>query len=276
MPAGVSGSHAAGLAYRSAGDSRHRVALLVHGYPESSYMWRHLLPALAGDGWRVLAPDLPGYGDSEPDPPGTWERHVEALQRFVRELGLGPVALVTHDWGVSIGLRWACDHPGSVQALAISDGGFFSDRRWHDLGDALRTPERGEQLIRSYTREGFGDALRAVSTGMSDGALDEYWKAFADDARRLCHLDLYRSGDFEKFIPYEGRLAALGAPALIVWGGRDRFASAQMAHRFHRELDGSELAIFDAAGHFVWEDVPEEATHVLVDLLNRRVTASAA
>ena len=83
MPAEVSVSRAAGLAYRSAGDSRHRVALLVHGYPASSYMWRHVLPALAGSGWRVLAPDLPGYGDSEPDPPGTWERHVEALQRFV-------------------------------------------------------------------------------------------------------------------------------------------------------------------------------------------------
>ena len=62
-------SHAAGLAYRSAGDSNgnERVALLVHGYPESSYMWHEVLPALADAGWRALAPDLPGYGDSEPE-----------------------------------------------------------------------------------------------------------------------------------------------------------------------------------------------------------------
>ena len=272
----MSAAHAGGLAYRAAGESRDRVALLVHGYPESSYMWRHALPALAAGGWRALAPDLPGYGDSEPDPPGTWERHVEALERFVRELALEPVALVTHDWGVSIGLRWACDHPGSVRALAISDGGFFSDRRWHDLANAMRTPEQGEQLIRSYPREGFGQALQAVSTGMSDRALDEYWKAFADDARRMGHLELYRSGDFEKFKPYEGRLATLGVPALIVWGGRDRFASVEMAHRFHRELHGSELAIFEEAGHFVWEDAAEEATRTLVDFLNRRVPSSGA
>ena len=59
-------NHAAGLAYRSAGDSNgnERVALLVHGYPESSYMWRETLGALAAAGWRALAPDLPGYGDS--------------------------------------------------------------------------------------------------------------------------------------------------------------------------------------------------------------------
>jgi haloalkane dehalogenase len=262
--------HAAGLAYRTAGDATDRVVLLVHGYPESSYMWHAVLPVLAEAGWRAIAPDLPGYGDSEPDPPATWERHVEALNRFVRELELGPVALVTHDWGVMIGLRWACEHPGAVNALAISDGGFFADRRWHDLANVMRTPEEGESLIRSYTREGFFAAMRAVSSGMTEEALEEYWKGFADEERRLGHLELYRSGDFEKLTPYEGRLAALGVPALIVWGEEDRFAGVQMAHRFHEDLPGSELALFAQTGHFVWDEQPERAAGVLVDFLERR------
>jgi haloalkane dehalogenase len=266
---------AAGLAYRVAGNSADRVALLVHGYPESSYMWRDVLPALAEAGWRAFAPDLPGYGDSEPDPPGTWERHVEALERFVRELGLGPVALVTHDWGVMIGLRWACDHPGSVRALVVSDGGFFADRRWHDVANVMRTPGDGERLIRAYTRDAFGEALRSISSGMTDDALDEYWKAFADDTRRLAQLELYRSGDFEKLVPYEGRVAALGIPVLVVWGERDRFSGVKMAHRFHAELPGSELAIFDEAGHFVWEDEPERATAALVEFLNAGGSAAS-
>jgi haloalkane dehalogenase len=233
-------------------------------------MWRHVLPALAGAGWRALAPDLPGYGDSEPDPPGTWERHVQALERFVSELRLGPVALVTHDWGVMIGLRWACDHPGSANALCVSGGGFFADRRWHDLAVVMRTPKEGERLIGSYTREGFGAALRQFSSGMTEEALDEYWKSFADDTRRAGHLDLYRSGDFEKLVPYEGRLAGLGVPALILWGQQDRFAGVRMAHRFHGELPGSEVAVFDRAGHFVWEDEPERTTRALVEFLDRR------
>jgi haloalkane dehalogenase len=262
--------HAAGLAYRAAGERCDRVALLVHGYPESSYMWQHALGALAGAGWWAIAPDLPGYGDSEPDPPGTWERHVQALERFASELELPPAALVTHDWGVMIGLRWACDRPHAARALVISDGGFFADRRWHDLANAMRTPEQGEQLIRAYTQEGFYGALRSVSSGMSDAALAEYWKAFADDTRRLGHLDLYRSGNFDKLQPYQGRVAALGLPALVVWGGEDRFAGVSMARRFHDELPGSELSVFEGAGHFVWDDEPELAAAALVDFLQRR------
>ncbi|TMK25371.1 MAG: alpha/beta hydrolase [Actinobacteria bacterium] len=267
----VSGvGHAGGLAYRSAGDSADRVALLVHGYPESSYMWQGALAALADAGWRALAPDLPGYGDSEADPPGTWERHIEALERFVRELELGPVALVTHDWGVPIGLRWACDRPGSASALVISDGGFFADRRWHDLANAIRTPGEGERLIESYTREGFAAAMRAVSSGMSDDAIEEYWKGFADGTRRRGHLELYRSGDFDKLLPYEGRVAALDVPTTIIWGEEDRFASVRMGHRFHEEIPGSELQVLAGAGHFVWDDEPERANDALVDFLGRR------
>jgi haloalkane dehalogenase len=267
----VSGlERAAGLAYRSAGKPGDRVALLVHGYPESSYMWHDALGALAQAGWRALAPDLPGYGDSEPDPPGTWERHIEALERFVGELEPGPVALVTHDWGVPIGLRWACDHPGSASALVISDGGFFADRRWHDLANVMRTPGEGERLIESYTREGFIAAMRAVSSDMSERAIEEYWKGFAGDTRRRGHLELYRSGDFDKLIPYDGRVAALGVPTLILWGEEDRFASVRMAQRFHEEIPGSEMQVFAGASHFVWDDEPQRVNGALVEFLKRR------
>jgi haloalkane dehalogenase len=269
----VSGlAHAGGLAYREAGERNERVVLLVHGYPESSYMWTHALHVLADAGWRALAPDLPGYGDSEPGASGTWESHTQALERFVADLELGPLVLVTHDWGVMIGLRWACDHPGAASALVISDGGFFSDRRWHDLANVMRTPEEGEKLVRGYTREGFAAAMQAVCRGISEVAITEYWKAFADDTRRLAQLELYRSGDFEKLVPYDGRLAALDLPALIVWGADDRFAGVAMAQRFNDELASSELTVIDGAGHFVWDESPERAGAALVDFLGRRAS----
>jgi pimeloyl-ACP methyl ester carboxylesterase len=260
---------AAGLAYRSAGDSGDRVALLVHGVPESSYMWRHALPALADAGWRAVAPDLPGFGDSPPDPPGTWERHVEALDRFVEELGLGPMAVVTHDWGVMIGLRWACDHAAAVRALTISDGGFFVDREWHDMAKLMRTPGAGEDLMRGVTRDVLAGMMKRLSSGITEDALDEYWKAYADERSRLGILELYRSGDFDKLAPYEGRLAALGVPTLVMWGAQDPFAGVQFAHRFHAEIPGSELVVFDDAGHFVWEDEPEQASATLVHFLEK-------
>jgi haloalkane dehalogenase len=268
----VTGS-VAGMAYREAGESSAPAVLLVHGYPESSYMWHRVLPALADAGWRALALDLPGYGDSEPAGPGegTWEAHVQALERFVDELQPAPVVLVTHDWGVMIGLRWACEHPDAVSALVISDGGFFSDRRWHDLANAMRTPGDGERLIDGYTHEGFAAALRAASSGIDEDAIEQYWKAFADGPRRHAHLELYRSGDFDKLVPYEGRVAALGVPALILWGERDRFSGVEMARRFNAELGDSELEIIEGAGHFVWDDEPQRTTEALVDFLRRRV-----
>jgi haloalkane dehalogenase len=239
-------------------------------------MWRHALDGLAAAGRRAVAPDLAGYGDSPPDRPGSWQGHVEALDRFVHALNLPPVALVTHDWGVMIGLRWACDHPGAARALVISDGAFFADRSWHEVAKLMRTPEEGERLVRAYTRAGLGQALQSLSSGVDEGALDEYWKAFADDERRLAQLDLYRSGDFEKLEPYQGAVAALGLPALILWGGQDRFTSPKNAQRFHDELAGSELVVLDQAGHFVWEDAPERTTDALVDFLHRRDGVGAA
>ena len=113
---GVSG-RAAGLAYREAGDRDAPPVLLIHGYPESSYMWREAMGALAGAGWRAIAPDLAGYGDSPLDRPGTWERHLESIERFAAELGLGPVVLVTHDWGVMIGL-----HDSWLAATCLAHG----------------------------------------------------------------------------------------------------------------------------------------------------------
>jgi haloalkane dehalogenase len=262
---------AAGLAYREAGPEDGPVALLVHGFPESSHMWQALLGELADAGWRGIAPDLAGYGDSDPDPPATWDRHVAALGRFAGELELRDIVLVVHDWGGLIALRWACDTPGAVRGMVISDTGFFSDGRWHGLADVLRTPGTGEELVDTMTREGFGAALESMAPGMDDRALDEYFKAFAGDARRRGHLDLYRSGDFERLQPYEGRLAELGVPVLLLWGETDAFVPVAAAQRFAAELPDTELVVLDGVGHFLFDDDPGRANAAVLDFLTRRL-----
>jgi haloalkane dehalogenase len=262
---------AAGLAYREAtpedgGDGR--VALLLHGYPESSYMWRPVLFALASAGWRAVAPDLAGFGDSPPERPGTWERHAERVAAFHAELDLGPVALVVHDWGGLIGLLWACEHPDDVRALVISGTGFFPDGKWHGLAQAMRTPGQGEQLMDQLTRDGLATLLSQASPGFTDEAIDEYWKAFADADRRQAHLELYRSGDFARVIgPHDGALARLGVPTLILWGADDPFAPVAGAHRFHKEIPGSRLVVVKGAGHFVVEDAPGRVAVEILDFL---------
>ena len=260
-----------GIAYREAspadGSVGAPIALALHGYPTSSYLWRKVLPRVAEAGYRAVAPDLPGFGDSPPDLPGTWERQVENVERFRSALGLEKVALIVHDWGGLIGLRWACDHPQAVGALAITDSGFFPDGRWHGMAKTLRTEGEGEQVLESINRDLLGAAMRQISPRIPDDAVDEFYKAYADPERRRNQLELYRSGDFSKLEPYRGKLGALGVPTLILWGAKDEFAPIGGAYRFKKEIPEAKLVVLDDAGHFLMEDDPDRVASEIAGFL---------
>ena len=259
-----------GIAYREAAPaepSNLLPGLCVHGFPETSFMWQHVIATLAESGRRAVAPDLPGFGDSPPDPPGTWEHQVEAVERFRLGLGLNRVALVVHDWGGLIGLRWACEHPEAVGALVISNTGFFPDGKWSGMAQALRTEGEGETVLEAMTRDGFGQMMAAISRGMDEATADEYWKAFETEVGRRGILELYRSGDFEKLEPYEGKLAGLGVPTLLLWGENDPFAPVAGAHRFKREIPGARLVVIEGVGHFVYADEPQRSATEVAEFL---------
>src|SRR4051812_31633166 len=230
--------------------------LLLHGFPESSYMWRDTVAALEVEGHRCLAPDLPGYGDEPPDRPATWERMVEYVERKRSEERFERLVLVVHDWGGLIGLRWAAEHPEAVAAMVISDTGFFSDGKWHDFAAALRTPDVGEQAIAAFTHDGFVGLLKSLSHGITDDAIDEYWKAFESEDGRAGVLDLYRSGDFEQTAWHEHEIGKIDAPSLLLWGADDQFAPLAGAERLAERLKDARLVTLDNAGHFAPDDQP--------------------
>ncbi len=237
-------------------------------------MWTPIIAALAESGHRAIAPDLVGYGDSPPDLPGTWERHVAALEKFRQELGLHRAVLGVHDWGGMIGLRWACDHSDAVSALILSNTGFFSNAHWHGLARALRTPGQGEQLLDNLTKEAFATLVRDAGGRVSDEAIDEYWKTFTSPMGRQGMLELYRSGEFEKLRPYEGQLEAMGVPALILWGANDPTVPVAGAHRFHSEISDSKLVILEEASHFLYDDDPARCADEIVTFVRERCRAA--
>ncbi len=263
---------AGGLAYREMAPSQpsdRSPVLCLHGWPQSSYMWRHLLAALAPAGYRALAPDLPGFGDSSPDPPGTWERQVEAIERFRHEIGLDRVVLVVHDTGGAIGLRWACDHPDAVCGLVITNTGFFPDVEFAEIAKRMRTPIEGEALVDSLSRDGLAAIFEETSSGIDERAIGEYWKAFSTAGGRRGMLELYRSFDLDELKPYQGRLGGLGVPALILWGQRDDYLPLDYASRFASEIPGAELVLLESARHFLFEDEPERCAQEVIDFLRQ-------
>ena len=110
----------------------------------------------------------------------------------------------------------------------------------------------------ALTFEFFREGMRGNNPKMPEEAVREYWKTFATPERRAAKLALYRSGDLEKLKPYDGRLGEIECPTLIVWGEKDVFLPLAAAHRFKEEIPNSELKILSGAGHFLWEEEPEE------------------
>jgi haloalkane dehalogenase len=243
--------------------------LCIHGFPESSFMWRDLLASIGATGRRALAPDLPGYGDTPPDPPGTWERHVAALGRFIDDVGLESVVLVLHDWGGLLGVRWACEHRDRVAGLVLSNTGFFPDGKWHGFAKLLRTPGEGERIAEAMTPELLGQALRAQCPAFTDEAIAEYGKCVATADGRQGMLDLYRSGDFAKIATYDGCLTAMDAPTLALWGAADEFAPLAGAYRFAKELPDCEVVALEGAGHFVYAEEPDRCAAEVTSFLER-------
>ena len=261
-----------GIAYRKAepsSASEHSAVLCLHGWPQSSYMWRHLLPALASSGRRALAPDLVGFGDTPAALPGTLERQVEVVESFRQQMGLDRVVLVVHDTGGVIGLRWACEHPDAVSGLVISNTGFFPDIEWAAIAKTMRTPIQGEALVNSLSREGFSAMLEETATGFDESAFDEYWKAFSTADGRRGMLELYRSFDLDELKPYHRKLAELGVPALVLWGQRDEFLPLDYAARFAREIPGSKLVLLEGVRHFLFEDEPQRCANEVIDFLRQ-------
>jgi haloalkane dehalogenase len=263
------------IAYREAVPERPEggpPVVCVHGFPESSRMWVPLIEALAAGGRRGLAPDLYGFGDSTDFGPATFENSRERFAAWIDALGLDSVALVVHDWGGFVGLSWACDHPERVAALVVSDTGFFADGKWHGMAKALRS-EQGEELIGALDRAGFAGLLNSSGEIFDQAALDAYWAPFAEDAGgrgQRSTLEFYRSMDFEKLVPWQGKLAAIGAPTLILWGADDPFAPLAGAKRFEREIPGAQLIAIEDGGHFVFDQHPERCVGETVAFLTRQ------
>ena len=140
----------------------------------------------------------------------------------------------------------------------------------------MRTPGQGEELAAGMTREGFAAMLAAVSR-MDDAAIDACWKALRRRraprrAPRALPLGRLR----EARPPYEGRLAALGVPALLVWGADDPMAPVKGARILRDEMPGSRLVVLEDEGHFIFDDAPALTAGLVAGFLDEVAGQAAA
>jgi pimeloyl-ACP methyl ester carboxylesterase len=270
------------LFYREAGPADAPVLVLLHGYPTSSFMFRHLIPVLA-DRYHVIAPDHLGFGLSDAPPVEDFDYGFDALAGLTAELlaGLGVTryAIYVQDYGAPIGWRLALNDPGAITAIITQNGngyeaGFVPDF-WQTVWDYHRrqTPETETAIRGALT-------LEAITWQYLTGVPDE--SLVSPDTWHHDHALASRPGNdrvqLELFLDYATNLPlyprlheylrASQVPLLAVWGKGDQIFGPDGARAFADDLPGAEIHLLDG-GHFLLESALDEVGGLIRGFLGR-------
>ena len=257
--------------------------VLLHGWPQTWYEWRHIIPELA-ESYTVIAPDMRGLGDSSRPLNGYDKATVanDIWQLVSEHLGYDAFHLVGHDWGGPTAFALASAHPDAVTTLTIvdvvipGDGGDFSEggRRWHHQFHI--TPDLPEALVQGRERiylQWFYQTFAYRAGAIDDAALDEFARTYSQPGALRAGFNYYRAiGQDAK--ANAAKLAAgfrLPMPVLAVGGGtsyphgRGRGLDVQASlERVATNVEGHVLA---ECGHFVPEEQPEALLRLLTAFL---------
>ena len=270
--------------YREAGAPDAPVVLLPHGYPSSSFQYRHLLPAL-GDRWRVIAPDHPGFGYSDTPGPDrfayTFDAYADYLQRFVDRLGLRRYAIYLQDYGSQFGLRLALSAPERVVALIIQNGDVYEDEHgpkyaplkefWGRATDDDRARIAGFVSEEGFRTEFLGELPDHRREQVSPDLWTHSAALLAQHPQRRGHL-VNLLADQGSTVPWFARqqdyLREHRPPTLIVWGPHDGYMPEGAARAYLRDLPDAELHLLDG-GHWLLETHLDDVVALARDFLGR-------
>lgn len=275
----------ADMAVRLAGDRRKPALLLIHGFPSSSASFRNVLGTLGRDCF-VIAPDLPGFGGSEPIGQPSFARFAGIVDGLLAKLGVGSFHLYLHDYGAAVGLHLATRAPDRIRGLVVQNanahasgmGEQWSATRayWNDP-----TPERQAQATAHLTFEGtrdqyVGGVPHDIAKRIDPRLWEEDWRIMSLPGRLEMHRALvldYRS-HVARFAEIAGYLNRWQPPALMLWGRHDVFFSLEETLSWMNALPRMEAHILDGP-HFLLETHPAECAALMSAFISR-AEASAA
>jgi pimeloyl-ACP methyl ester carboxylesterase len=273
------------LSYLTAGDPSNPTILLLHGFPNSARGFRDIIPLLARDA-HVIAPDLPGFGESDPLHDVSFAAFAEAVTELLDRLEVGPRFIYLHDFGSPVGLRIAMDSPELVLGLVIQNAnahhtGFGP--AWADTMTfwANPTPQNEAAATVHLTAEGIRDQYIAgipkeVAACISSEMWEEDWRVMNLPGRMSTQRALV--ADYGKYVEgfdkIDAYLAERRPPALMLWGRLDAYFDIAETLSWMKALPRMEAHIFDG-GHLLLETHSEQCAPLMAEFI-RRTTAKQA
>jgi len=265
--------------YREAGPQDAPTILLLHGFPTAGHMFRDLIPRLA-DRFRLVAPDLPAFGQSDMPARGdftcTFESIANVIDRFTEVIGLRRFAIYVFDYGAPVGFRLAVRRPDRLTAIVSQNGNAYEEGLsdgWNPIRAYWRDPSRANrEALRSFlapdtTRWQYTHGVPDVTAVSPDGySLDNFYLARpgADEIQ----LDLL--GDYKTNVAlyptFQNYFRTHRPRFLAVWGKNDPFFLPPGAEAFRRDIPNAIVRFFDT-GHFALETHAEEIAAEINDFL---------
>jgi pimeloyl-ACP methyl ester carboxylesterase len=245
--------------------------VLIHGFLESHRTWDDLVDDLA-ERFHVIAPDLPGFGESEKPNPARYaygiEAHAEAIADLIAAFGVGRASVVGHAMGGAIAMTLAATHPELVQRLVLEDALAYpvppSFRArvalYPIVGGVIFKQLWGRALFRSYFRE----ELTRPGADVPLERIDWHYDCFNSPSSRESAYAVMRAVLDTR--PVVARISRITAPTLVIWGRDDRLYPVANAGRLARELPDAKLEIMDT-GHSPHQEKPRELLALLTEFL---------
>jgi len=265
--------------YREAGSPGAPKLLLLHGFPSASHMFRNLIPLLA-DKFHIVAPDLPGFGQSDMPPRDrfsyTFDHIAGIIDRFTEVIGFDRFAIYVFDYGAPTGFRIAVRHPERITAIISQNGNAYEEglsEGWTPIRAYWRDPSAANrEALRAFltpetTRWQYTHGVADETLVSPDGQnLDNYY--LARPGAYDVQLDLF--GDYKSNVAlypsFQQYFRTHQPPFLAVWGKNDPFFLPAGAEAFKRDIPKAVVRFLDT-GHFAVETHAREIAESIRDFL---------
>jgi len=275
-----------GVFYREAGPKDAPTIVLLHGFPSSSRGFDTLIPLLATR-YHLIAPDFPGFGQSDAPPPSayayTFDQLAQTMDHLLEALGIDRYSLYIHDYGAPVGMRLILAHPERLRVLITQNGNVYQaglGAKWSKIAQYWADPAAHPEVIDAFLSPEATEQRHTLGTAHPERYNPDAW------TDEIMHLSKPGQREIQAALLYDYRtnVAAYPAwqawlrqhrpPTLVAWGANDPSFIAAGATAFRADLPDAEIHLLDA-GHFPLDEKTDETAALILTFMAKHPPSGA-